>query len=71
MTRSHGPRAVPAGKTGFMASAGDRTARLAFAVLLAGALGIAFSPIFVRLRELGPTATAFHGVFLALPASWL
>lgn len=46
-------------------------ARIALVILLAGALGIAFSPIFVRLSELGPTATAFHRVFLALPALWL
>jgi len=46
-------------------------ARLALVVLLAGALGIAFAPIFVRLSELGPSATAFHRVLLALPALWL
>jgi len=48
-----------------------RKARIALVILLAGALGIAFSPIFVRLSELGPTATAFHRIFLALPALWL
>ena len=46
-------------------------ARLPLAALFAGALGIAFSPIFVRLSELGPSATAFHRVFLALPILWL
>ncbi|WP_109118263.1 DMT family transporter [Azospirillum sp. TSO22-1] len=46
----------------------DRTARIALAALLAGALGIAFSPIFVRLSELGPTATAFWRVAFAVPA---
>ena len=71
MTRSKEPGAVSKVKTGFVASANERTARTAFAVLLAGALAIAFSPIFVRLSELGPTATAFHRVFLALPALWL
>jgi drug/metabolite transporter (DMT)-like permease len=40
-------------------------------VLLAGAVAIAFAPIFVRLSELEPTATAFHRLFLALPAMWL
>jgi drug/metabolite transporter (DMT)-like permease len=30
-----------------------------------------FSPIFVRLSELGPTATAFHRLLLALPVLWL
>lgn len=50
------------------AGAGDRWALVA---LLAGAAGIAFAPIFVRLSELPPTATAFHRLFLALPPLWL
>lgn len=45
-------------------------ARLALVALIAGAIGISFSPIFVRLSELGPTATAFHRVFLAAPLLW-
>ena len=45
--------------------------RLAFAALLTGAVGIAFAPILVRLSEVGPSATAFYRVFLALPALWL
>ncbi len=53
------------------AAAADRTARLAFAVLLLGAVGIAFAPIFVRLSEAGPTATAFWRVLLAAPVLWL
>jgi len=52
------------------AAAADRTARTAFAVLLAGAVGIAFAPIFVRLSEAGPTATAFWRVLLAAPVLW-
>ena len=44
-----------------------RTARVAFIALLVGALCIAFAPIFVRLSELAPTATAFHRMLLALP----
>lgn len=36
-------------------------------ILVVGALLVALSPIFVRLSELGPTATAFHRAFLALP----
>ena len=43
---------------------------LAFLALLLGAGAIAFSPIFVRLSELGPFATAFYRVALALPAFW-
>jgi drug/metabolite transporter (DMT)-like permease len=39
--------------------------------LLLGAVGIAFAPIFVRLSELAPTATAFHRFALALPFLWI
>lgn len=42
--------------------------RLALAMLLVGAAAIAFAPIFVRLSEIGPTATAFHRMTLAIPA---
>ena len=42
----------------------------ALGALLAGATFIALSPIFVRLSEAGPTATAFWRVALALPALW-
>lgn len=45
--------------------------RFALAALIAGAIGIAFSPIFVRLSEVGPTATAFWRVALAVPALWI
>lgn len=48
--------------------AAARPARIALLALLAGALGIAFAPIFVRLSEAGPTATAFWRLALALPA---
>jgi len=44
---------------------------VAFAALLAGATCIALSPIFVRLSEAGPTATAFWRVALAVPLLWL
>lgn len=40
----------------------------AFAVLIAGALAIALSPIFVRLADIGPTSAAFWRVALAVPA---
>src|SRR5437762_13887091 len=43
----------------------------ALGALLLGATCIALSPIFVRLSEAGPTATAFWRVALALPALWL
>ncbi len=40
---------------------------LALAALLLGAVLVGASPIFVRLSELGPMATAFYRPFLALP----
>jgi drug/metabolite transporter (DMT)-like permease len=43
----------------------------ALAALLLGATCIAFSPIFVRLSEAGPTATAFWRVALAVPVLWI
>lgn len=46
---------------------GDRGG-FALVWLLAGAACIAFSPIFVRLSEAGPTATAFWRCALAVPA---
>ncbi|MDJ0891497.1 MAG: EamA/RhaT family transporter, partial [Gammaproteobacteria bacterium] len=45
----------------------SRGGRGALPILLVGAAAIAFAPVFVRLSELGPTATAFHRLFLALP----
>ena len=55
----------PEGKAGPAAPAG-----LALAALLAGAAGIAFAPIFVKTSEVGPVATAFWRVLLALPVLW-
>jgi len=42
----------------------------ALVALLLGATCIALSPIFVRLSEAGPTATAFWRVALAVPVLW-
>ena len=39
----------------------------ALGALLVGASCIALSPIFVRLSEVGPTATAFWRVAFAVP----
>lgn len=44
------------------------SARLSVAALVAGAVAIGFAPIFVRLSEVGPSATAFWRIALALPA---
>ena len=41
--------------------------RFALPALLTGATAIGLAPIFVRLSELGPEATAFHRLFLSLP----
>jgi len=55
------------------AAAPDRPVASGFALaaLLAGATCIALSPIFVRISEAGPTATAFWRVALAVPVLWL
>src|SRR5258706_9656604 len=45
--------------------------RVAFACLLAGGCGIAFAPIFVRLADTGPVASAFWRAALAVPLLWL
>jgi len=47
------------------------TDALALAALLLGAVAVGASPVFVRISELGPFATAFYRPFLALPALWL
>jgi drug/metabolite transporter (DMT)-like permease len=44
--------------------------RLAFLALIGGASGIGCAPIFVRLSEVGPSATAFYRVLFALPLLW-
>lgn len=44
-----------------------RQARIAFLALVLGGLAIAFSPIFVRLSPVPPTATAVWRVALAVP----
>src|SRR5438445_6187016 len=45
--------------------------RVAFICLLAGGCAIAFAPIFVRLSETGPVASAFWRCALAVPLLWL
>ena len=48
-----------------------RSQPLALPALIVGGIAIGFSPIFVRLSELGPIATGFYRLFLALPLLWL
>ena len=45
--------------------------RVAFVALLAGAVAIGVAPIWVRLSELGPSATAFYRLLFALPVFWV
>lgn len=49
----------------------NKTTQLALLALFGGAMGIAFAPIGVRLSQVGPSATAFWRLTLALPALWL
>ncbi|MEW6160872.1 MAG: DMT family transporter, partial [Verrucomicrobiota bacterium] len=42
----------------------------AIGALLGGAIGIGLAPIFVRLSEVGPVATAFYRLLFALPVLW-
>lgn len=44
---------------------------LALTALIIGAVAIGFAPIFVRLSEVGPSATGFWRLALALPVLWL
>jgi drug/metabolite transporter (DMT)-like permease len=46
-------------------------APLAVFALVAGAMAMGISPIFVRFAEVGPFTSAFWRVALALPALWL
>ena len=48
-----------------------RADHLALAALVLGAVAVGASPIFVRLSELGPFATAFYRPALAIPALFL
>jgi hypothetical protein len=53
------PATVPA--------AAPAPSRLAMPVLLLGAVLISFSAIFVKASELGPVATGFYRMFIAMP----
>jgi len=44
---------------------------LAFAALVLGAVAMGASPVFVRLADVGPQASAFWRAFLALPFLWI
>lgn len=53
------------------ASSRPALARGSFAALIVGAVAIGFAPIFVRLSEVGPSATAFWRILLAAPVLWI
>lgn len=55
----------------YAALAAAGRARGTLAVLVLGAIAVSFSGIFVRLSELGPSATAFYRFLFALPFLWL
>src|SRR5687767_7323650 len=57
--------------SGDSSTSDNRATNSALAALFCGAIGIAFAPIFVRLSQVGPTASAFWRLALALPALWL
>lgn len=62
---------MPDASTLAPAARADSAQRIALIALLTGALGIAFAPIFVRLSELEPSATAFWRLAFAIPALWV
>ncbi len=66
MVRETAERISSGGRTDD-ADGGERRAGLALLALLAGAVGIGFAPIFVRVAEVGPLASAFWRMALALP----
>jgi drug/metabolite transporter (DMT)-like permease len=50
------------------ATSAARGEALAMAALVSGAICIGFAPLWVRLSEVGPVATAFYRLAIALPA---
>jgi drug/metabolite transporter (DMT)-like permease len=52
-------------------AAPEQAEPLAFFALIAGAVAMGISPIFVRFAEVGPFTSAFWRVALALPVLWL
>ena len=63
-TRSAAPGAVGAPR-------GLRASRLALLALFVGGVVLASSGIFIKLSEIGPTATGFQRHFLSAPILWL
>lgn len=66
-------RLTPLVELGLRHSSPSRSAgaRGSFVALIIGAAAIGFAPIFVRLSEVGPSATAFWRILLAAPVLWI
>jgi len=58
-------------KTDAIPSSSSRSNSAALLALIAGAVAMGASPIFVRLTDVGPQASAFWRTALALPVLWL
>lgn len=65
------PKPKRGGNPGLPSPSPGLSHRLALMALFAGAMAIAFAPIFVRLSPVGPSATAFWRIVLALPPLWI
>jgi len=65
------PGSAAAAAAGLTARSARARRGLAFAALLLGGAALGLSPIFVRLADVGPTASAFWRVALAVPVLWL
>jgi len=63
--------AAPQDSAGSIDLSSSRRKRGAVTALFAGAIGIGFAPILVRLSEVGPSATAAFRILFALPILWL
>lgn len=48
----------------------NRPSLIGLLALFGGAAAISLAPVFVRLSETGPTATAFYRIFFAQPIVW-
>src|SRR4029453_5645393 len=66
-----GPEHRKTAMTATIATEEKRRVALAFAALVLGAVAMGASVLFVRWADVGPYASAFWRVFLALPLLWL
>lgn len=71
MTETHSKIAASSGVHLKISLPGGGFTRLAVGALFGGAVSLALGPILVRLSQVGPVATAFWRLALALPVLWL